>query len=420
MTNDPTNPATLAEAAVAADRAPHPHDGAARPRRSMTARPMAGRLQRFGTTIFAEMSALARAHGAVNLGQGFPDFDGPPEIGRIVAAAIAEGRNQYAISHGEPRLREAIAAHALRFYGMSIDPDREVTVTAGATETIFCAAMAFLEPGDEAIVFEPTYDSYVPSITMAGAVAVPVTLHAPGFRFDPEELRAAITPRTRAIFVNTPHNPSGAVLGQNDLEMIAGLCREHDLLAIVDEVYEHIVFAPAAHRRLAALPGMWERTLTISSGGKSFSFTGWKVGWGIGPEPLQAALRRVHQFTVFASTTPVQHGIAAALALPDDYFASLASDYRARRDFLMEALAEAGLDPIEPEGSYFIVARYDRERHGSALDFSRRLVTDVGVATIPLDTFYLEPEHGAGLIRFCFCKKWETLEEAARRMKRLR
>jgi N-succinyldiaminopimelate aminotransferase len=407
--------------AIHADRSSIATDGhAAVHRRSMSRSPMAGRVEPFGTTVFAEMSALAREHGAVNLGQGFPDFDGPAVVREAAAAAIMEGRNQYAISHGELPLRQAIAEHAERFYRQRVDPDREVTVTAGATEAIWCAAFAFLEPGDEVILFEPSYDSYVPGITSAGGVPVPVTLHAPDFRFDPDELRRAITPRTRAIYVNTPHNPSGAVFDDGQLDVIATLCIEHDLLAVADEVYEHIVFAPAAHRRLATLPGMWERTLTISSGGKSFSLTGWKAGWAIGPAPLQTALRRVHQFTVFASTTPVQHGIAAALRLPDSYFRELAEDYRARRDFLMTAIAEAGLEPIEPKGSYFIVARYNAGQHGSPFDFSRHLVREVGVATIPLDTFYLDPARGHGLIRFCFCKKWETLHTAAERLARLR
>lgn len=382
--------------------------------------PGASRVRSLGTSVFTEISTLAREHNAINLGQGFPDFDGPEEMMRAFQEALAAGHNQYAISNGEPVLREAIASHTARFYGMTVDPLREVTVTSGATEALWCSAFAFIEPGDEVVVFEPCYDSYVPAIRMAGGIPVPVTLHAPSFRFDPDELRAAFTPRTRAIYINTPHNPSGTVFSREELEVIAGLCREYDALAITDEVYEHILYPDVVHCRLASLPGMWERTLTISSGGKSFSFTGWKVGWAIGPEPLQTALRRVHQFTVFASTTPAQHAIAVGLALPDTYFAGLADDYLRRRDYLMGALRGAGLTPTAPEGSYFILAGIEGFPQENGLEFSRHLIREVGVASIPLDSFYLRPEHGRGYVRFCFCKQWETLHEAARRLALLR
>lgn len=381
---------------------------------------MASRIQGFGTSVFAEMSALARQHNAVNLGQGFPDFDGPDAIKEAAARAIAGGRNQYAISHGEPTLREAIAEHAMRFYGHQVDPETEITVTSGATEAIFCSALAFIEPGDEVIVFEPCYDSYVPSITMAGGIPIPVTLHAPDFRFRPEELRAAFSPRTRAIYVNTPHNPTGTSFNVEELELIAALCREHDVLAITDEVYEHIVFGATQHRRLATLDGMRERTLTISSGGKSFSFTGWKVGWAIGPAPLQSALRRVHQFTVFAGATPLQHAIAEALRLDDAYYDGLRADYESRRDYLMTALADCGLAPKAPDGSYFILANIEAFPHPNGLEFSRYLVQQAGVAAIPLDSFYLRPEYGRAWVRFCFCKRWETLHEGAERLGRLK
>jgi N-succinyldiaminopimelate aminotransferase len=378
------------------------------------------RIAGFGTSVFAEMSALAREHNAVNLGQGFPDFDGPDVIKEAAARAIAAGHNQYAVSNGEAVLREAIAGHSARFYGQSIDPISEITVTSGATEAIFSSILAFIEPGDEVIVFEPCYDSYVPSILMAGGVPVPVTLHAPEFRFDPDELRRAVTPRTKAIYINTPHNPSGTAFQAGELSFIASLCREHNLLAVTDEVYEHIVYPNTRHHRLATFPGMWERTLTISSGGKSFSFTGWKVGWAIGPEPLQNALRRVHQFTVFASATPMQHAIAEALHLPDTYFAELAADYLRRRDFLMNVLAGVGLRPREPEGSYFILANIGDFPQRDGLEFSRYLVREIGVAAIPLDSFYLNPEHGRQWVRFCFCKRWETLEAARDRLVMIR
>lgn len=381
---------------------------------------MAGRVREFGTTIFAEMSALARELGAVNLGQGFPDFDGPEEIKAVVREAINAGHNQYAVSHGEPELRRAIAEHSLRFYGRQIDPTQEITVTSGATEALWCSAFAFIEPGDEVIVFEPCYDSYIPAIRMAGGIPVPVTLHTPEFRFNPEELRAAISPRTRVIYLNTPHNPTGTVFSQQELAVVADICREHDLLAITDEVYEHILYDGVAHHRLATLPGMWERTLTISSGGKSFSFTGWKIGWAIGPELLQRGLRRVHQFAVFATSTPLQYGIAHALGLPDSYYAQLREDYESRRDFLTNVLEETGLQVRTPQGSYFILADIGDAPEADATEFSRRLIREIGVAAIPLETFYLNRKHGSRLIRFCFCKRWETLRAGAERLGALR
>ena len=384
-----------------------------------TTDPMASRVRSFGTTIFAEMSALAREHQAVNLGQGFPDFDGPESIRLAAVRAMEQGHNQYAVSHGEPELRRAIAEHAARFYGQIVDPDTEITVTSGATEAILCVPLGLIEPGDEVIVFEPTYDSYVPTITMAGGVPVPVTLRPPEFSIDPDELRAAISPKTRAIYINTPHNPTGRVFSNDELTLLAELCCEHDLIAIVDEVYEHIVYPGAKHQRLATFPGMHERTLTISSGGKTFSFTGWKIGWAIGPPHLQAAIRRAHQYTVFATSTPMQYAIAEALRLPDEYFTRLADDYRQRRDFLVDVLRATPLLPYVPEGSYFVLCDISRTGHTDANDFARWFIREVGVATIPPGSFYLNPNDGAHLIRFCFCKKWETLHLAAKRIERL-
>ncbi len=381
---------------------------------------MAERVRGYAASVFAEMSALSKELGAVNLGQGFPDFDGPEEIKAVAQAAIAAGHNQYAVSAGEPELRLAIAEHAARFYGQAVEPLSEITVTSGASEAIWCAAFAFIEPGDEVIVFEPCFDTYLPNIRMAGGVPVAVTLRAPDFRPDPDELRAAFGPRTKMILVNTPHNPTGTVFSEAELALIAELCQEHEVLALTDEVYEHIVYEGATHRRLATFPGMAERTLTLSSGGKTFSFTGWKIGWAIGAEALQTALRRVHQFTVFASTTPMQYAIAAGLRLPDRYFHGLAADYQARRDFLMGVLQETGLTPTQPEGSYFILAGIENFPFANALEFSRFLVREIGVAAIPPDTFYLHPEYGQKVVRFCFCKQWPTLEAAAARLARLR
>jgi N-succinyldiaminopimelate aminotransferase len=374
------------------------------------------RLAGIGTSIFSEMSALARQHNAVNLGQGFPDFDGPDILKGAVFEAMQSGHNQYAISHGEPVLRQAIARHGARFYEQQINPDTEVTVTSGATEALWSSAFAFIEPGDEVIVFEPVYDSYVPAIRMAGGTPVAVTLHAPDFRFDPDELRRAFSSRTRVIYVNTPHNPTGTVFNRTELELIAELCIEFDVLAITDEVYEHIIFPSATHLRLATLPGMRERTLTISSGGKTFSFTGWKIGWAIGPEPLQRALRSVHQFAVFSTNTPFQHAIAHGLELSDAYYQELATEYLERRDYLVESLNQAGLQPSTPEGSYFVLCDVDRFDRGSAFDFCRYLIEEVGVAAIPLESFYLTSEEGGRLVRFCFCKRISTLRAAAQRL----
>lgn len=379
----------------------------------------AERVRGFGTSVFAEMSALARKHDAVNLGQGFPDFEGPTAIRDAALQAIREGHNQYAASTGERVLREAIAAHAARFYGQQIDPAEEVTVTTGATEGLWSASMAFIEPGDEVIVFEPFYDAYVPNCRMAGGIPVAVTLHAPEFRFDPDELRAAFTPRTKAIFVNTPHNPTGTLFNEEELALIADLCQRYDVLAIADEVYEHITFDGHRHLRLSTFPGMWDRTLTLSSAGKSFSFTGWKVGWAIGPAPLQRALRQVHQFTVFATATPLQYAAAAALGLPESYYESLAADYQRRRDFLVAAVAESGMTPTVPRGTYFLMAGIEGVTDKDAVAYSRELIERIGLAVIPPATFYMRPEHGAHLVRFCFCKKWETLEAAAGRLARL-
>jgi N-succinyldiaminopimelate aminotransferase len=379
----------------------------------------ATRIQGFAPSIFAEMSALAREVGAVNLGQGFPDFDGPSAAKAIAKAAIDTGHNQYAVSAGEAQLRNAIAEHSQRFYSHVVDPMNEITVTSGASEALWCMAFAFIEPGDEVILFEPFFDTYVPNITMAGGIPVPITLRAPNFRPDPDELRRSFSPKTKMILVNTPHNPTGTVLNDEELQLIADLCQEYDVLAVTDEVYEHIVFTGAKHKRLAQYPDMADRTLTLSSGGKTFSFTGWKIGWAIGSAALQTAIRRVHQFTVFASATPLQYGIAEALRLPDDYFNALVNDYEARRDFLMDALQKSGFGVKAPQGSYFILADIHNFPHANATDFCRFLIKEIGIAAIPPAQFYINAEHGEKLVRFCFCKKQETLELAAERLARL-
>lgn len=380
----------------------------------------ATRIAGLGTTVFAEMSALARRHNAVNLGQGFPDFETPEELIEAHIRALRDGHNQYAVSHGEAVLRNAIADHAGRRYGQAVDPEREVTVTSGATEGILCTMLGLIEPGDEVIVIEPFYDSYVPTIRWAGGVPVAVTLASPDFLLDLEAIGAAITDRTRMIVVNTPHNPTGRVFTEEEMEGVARLCREHDLIALVDEVYEHLAYRPARHRRLATFEGMAERTVTLSSAGKSFSCTGWKVGWAIAPPGLTAALRRVHQFTVFSTSTAAQHATAEALALPDSFFERFLEEYGERRDILHSALDRSGFRARSPEGSYFILAEFADLPFDDSVALARALVVEAGVATIPPITFYLEPDRGASLLRFCFCKKLETLHEAGRRLEEWR
>jgi N-succinyldiaminopimelate aminotransferase len=386
------------------------------------------RVSTFGTTIFAEFSRLAAEHGAVNLGQGFPDFDGPEVVKAAARAAIDGGVNQYAVSSGALSLRRAIAAHAARFYGQRVDPDSEVVVTSGATEAIFDTVMAFVDPGDEVVLLEPTYDSYLASVLMAGGVPRFVELHVPDPRhatwwLDEDELAAAFSPRTRLVFVNTPHNPTGKVFTADELALIGRLAARVGALVVADEVYEHLVFAPARHVRAATLPGLEGRTITLSSGGKSFSFTGWKVGWAIAPAPLAGAIQKAHQWVTFATASPLQAAVALALALPDAYFAGVTADYGRRRDKLAHALARAGLTPFVCEGTYFLMARTDAWRRAGEDDlaFCRRLTVEHKVAAIPPSVFY-GPAHAPaahGLARFAFCKSDLVLDEAARRLEAL-
>lgn len=376
----------------------------------------------FGTSVFSEMSRLAAQHGAVNLGQGFPDFPGPDFVKEAAKKAIDRDLNQYAISHGAPRLRRAIAATWARDYGREIDPETEVTVTSGATEAIFDALQAFLGPGDEVIAFEPFYDSYPAGAVIAGARLVPVTLRPPDWSFDPDELAAALSPRTRALLLNTPHNPTGKVFTREELETIARLCQEHDVVAITDEVYDRILFDGAEHVPLATLPGMWDRTLTINSTGKSFSMTGWKIGYAVGPAPLNAALRAVHQFVTFASATPFQEAMAIALEVAAErgYYEQLRDEYARRRELLRGALEAAGLPTLPIRGSYFLMADISQCGFPDDASFCRFLTAEVGVAAVPPSAFYADPRRAPLLARFCFAKREETLLAAAERLKTLR
>ncbi len=369
-----------------------------------------------GTTIFAEMSALALDTDSVNLGQGFPDVDGPHEIAAAAAAAIMEGRgNQYPPGPGIPELRRAVADHQKRFYAQDVDPDAEVLVTAGATEAIAAALIALMEPGDEAIAFEPYYDSYAACIAMAGGTRVPVTLRPPGFRPDLDALRAAITPRTRLILLNSPHNPTGAVFSQAELAQIAALACEHDLLVVSDEVYEHMVF-DGEHVPIGSLPGMRERTVTISSAAKTFSFTGWKIGWVTATPELVTAVRTVKQFLTYVTGGPFQYAVAEALAMPDAYYASIAADLRVKRDLLCPGLAEAGFEVYQPAGTFFVTTDIRGLGEKDGMEFCRELPRRARVVAIPSSVFYDDQEAGRTQVRFAFCKKEEVLREALARL----
>jgi N-succinyldiaminopimelate aminotransferase len=383
------------------------------------------RLQGFGTTVFAEMSALAMSTGSVNLGQGFPDYPGPPEVLDVARAAIGTAADQYPPGPGTPELRAAIAVHVERFRGLSYDPADEVLVTAGATEALTAALLALLEPGDEVALFEPMYDSYPAGIAMAGGVARPIPLRPPAdgagpWTFDPDDLRAAITPRTRLLLVNTPHNPTGKVFTADEIALLAEHAVERDLLVLTDEVYEHLVFDGARHLSLADLPGMRERTLVVGSAGKTFNVTGWKIGWIYGPAPLVSAVRTAKQFLTYVNGGPFQPAVAAGLALPDEYFAGVARDLQYRRDVLVRGLTEAGLPVVSPEATYFATVDVRSvQPDGDGLAFCRSLPDRAGVVAVPTVVFY-DPGHahlGRHLVRFAFCKSDAVLAEAVQRLR---
>ena len=375
------------------------------------------RLEGLGTTIFAEMSARAVATGSINLGQGFPDRDGPPEIARAAADAILAGRgNQYPPGPGIPELRHAITDHARRFYDLAYDPDTEVLVTAGATEAVAATLLALVEPGDEVIAFEPYYDSYAANIAMAGGIRVPVTLRPPGFRPDLDELKQAITPRTRLILLNSPHNPTGSVFTRDELAAIARLAVEHDLLVVTDEVYEHLVF-DGEHVPIVSFPGMRERTVRISSAGKTFAFTGWKIGWVMATPELVAAVKTVKQFLTFVSGGPFQYAIAQALALPDAYYTKLRQDLQTQRDLLTAGLAGLGFEVYRPQGTYFVLTDIAPLGERDGLEFCRTLPERAGVVAIPSALFYDHQEPVRTQVRFAFCKQPEVLNQALDRLK---
>ncbi|MFK4034659.1 pyridoxal phosphate-dependent aminotransferase [Nonomuraea wenchangensis] len=383
--------------------------------------PLVSRMRAFGTTIFAEMSALAVQTGSINLGQGFPDTDGPAAMLDRAIQAIGSGANQYPPGPGLPELRRAVAQHRAYHYRLDYDPSGEVLVTVGATEAIAASVLALCEPGDEVIAFEPYYDSYAASIALAQARLVPVTLRPVEgrFTFDPDELRAAVTPRTRAVLVNSPHNPTGTVFTREELEVVAELCRERDLIAITDEVYEHLTFDGVAHVPMATLPGMRERTVMISSAGKTFSVTGWKTGWVCAPAPLVTAVQTVKQFLTFTASAPWQLAVAYGLRHELEWVSALRSGLQDKRDRLMEGLAAAGFEVLRPAGTYFVQTDIRPLGFTDGLELTRRLPELAGVVAIPTQVFYDRPERGRHYVRFAFCKKDEVIDEAAARLKRL-
>ena len=388
----------------------------------MTSDPLVERMRPFGTTIFTEMSALATRTGSINLGQGFPDTDGPAAMLEAATQAINGGRNQYPPGPGIPELRSAIAAHQKAFWGLDYDPDGEILVTAGATEAIASAMLALCEPGDEVVCFEPYYDSYAASITLAGAVRRPVTLRAVDGRytFDPDELRAAFGPKTRLVLLNSPHNPTGKVFTADELAQIAALCVEYDTIAVTDEVYEHLVFtdASAPHVPLVTLPGMAERTVQISSAGKTFSCTGWKIGWACGPRPLVSAVTKVKQFLTYVNAGPLQPAIAVALASPPSYYVEFRDALQSKRDRLCTGLAAAGFGVLRSEGTYFVTTDITPLGGTDGLQFCLSLPERCGVVAVPSQVFYDDQDAGRRLVRFAFCKRDEVLDEAVSRLQK--
>jgi N-succinyldiaminopimelate aminotransferase len=382
-------------------------------------RQLVERLQGLGTTIFAEMSALALRTGSVNLGQGFPDTDGPGSMLEDAVAAIRSGANQYPPGRGIPALRQAIADHQRRYYGFELDPDTQVLVTTGATEAIAAALLAYIEQGDEVVALEPYYDSYAACIAMAGGTRVPVTLRAPDFRLDVDVLRAAVTDRTAALLINSPHNPTGTVLTEDELRAVAELAVEHDLVVITDEVYEHLTFDGAAHRPLASYDGMPERTVSISSAGKTFSVTGWKIGWVTGTPEVVTAVTTTKQFLTYTSGAPFQPAVAAALALGNDYFDGLRASLQAKRDLLCGGLAQLGFGVHVPQGTYFITTDVRPLGFDDGIEFCRMLPDRCGVVAIPHQVFYDNVEAGRPLVRWAFCKQDAVLTEALDRLAKL-
>jgi aspartate/methionine/tyrosine aminotransferase len=380
----------------------------------------ATRTAHFVESVIREMTRLAHLHGAVNLAQGFPDFPAPASIKQAAIEAIAADHNQYPITWGTKPFRQAIAEKYRRTYGLDFDPEREITVTCGSTEAMIATLLATMNPGDEVIVFEPFYENYFPDTQMCGAVRKLVTLHPPEWSFDREELRRAFGPRTKAIILNTPNNPTGRVFRREELEFIAALCQEYNALAITDEIYEHILYDGLEHVPIMAIEGMRDRTVLINSMSKTYSVTGWRVGWTLAAPDLSASIRKVHDFLTVGAATPMQQAGVHALASEDSYYRELSAHYAERRDLILEILTEAGFKPLKPQGAYYVMADISAFGFANDRDFARHLVEKVGVAAVPGSRFFETPGVGEQWIRFCFCKKVETLEAARQRLRALR
>ena len=378
------------------------------------------RVAEFKESVIREMTRLAIRHGAVNLAQGFPDFPAPEELKAAAQRAIAEDVNQYSITWGAKSFRDAICEYYRRFYDLSVDPECEITVCCGSTEGMIASLLALFNPGDEVIVFEPFYENYWPDSQLSGAVCRFVRLHAPDWSFDPQELRAAFTERTRAVILNTPNNPTGRVFSAEELMLLGELCQEYDALLITDEIYEHIVFDGQRHTPPMTLPGLRERCVLVNSLSKTYSVTGWRVGWVIAPPELTASIRKVHDFLTVGAAAPLQQAGVIALGLPDSYYAALARNYETKRDLVTGILGRAGFRCFAPKGAYYVMCDISAFSLGNDVEFCRYLVEQIGVAAVPGSSFFANPQDGSHLVRFCFAKRRETLEAAAERLQRLR
>jgi aspartate/methionine/tyrosine aminotransferase len=377
------------------------------------------RTQRVNESVIREMTRLAAQHKAVNLAQGYPDFPAPEILKNAAREAITADINQYAITWGSKPFRDAIAAKYQRTYGLAIDPESEITVVCGSTEGMMVSLLALTNPGDEIVIFEPYYENYGPDTLLCGAQRKFVRLHPPDWTFDPDELRRAFSPRTKAVILNSPGNPTGCVFSRKSLEMIAALCQEFDALAITDEIYEHILYDGAQHVPIMQMPGMRDRTILVNSMSKTYAVTGWRVGWVLASPDLSESIRKVHDFLTVGAAAPLQAAGAVALSLPDDYYATMAREYTQRRDTILDVLDSVGFRCWRPRGAYYVMADISGFGYPNDVQFVKHLVEDVGVAAVPGSSFFENPAEGAQLVRFCFCKKYETLEEARKRLRKL-
>jgi aminotransferase len=386
---------------------------------ALRARFRSQRISRFTESVIREMTRLAMAKGAINLAQGFPDFPAPAILKQAAADAVAADINQYTITWGAKPLRDAIAAKYRRTYGMEFDPEQEITVCCGSTEGMVASLLAVLNPGEEVVLFEPFYENYGPDTQLCGADTRYVTLHPPDWHFDPDELRRAFNSRTRAVVLNSPNNPTGKVFSRKELEQIAALCQEFDALAITDEIYEHILYDGAVHEPIASLPGMRERSILVNSMSKTYAVTGWRVGWVLAPPDLSNSIRKVHDFLTVGAAAPLQAAGVVALSLPDEYYRGLGTEYASRRDHIVTSLESAGFRCFSPRGAYYVMTDISAFGFADDVAFVRHLIDEVGIAAVPGSSFYAHNPGGSQQVRFCFCKKYETLESARHQLLRL-